>query len=85
LRLWLEAYSRSVGSRSGPWHGFAEQTVRDWDDVLASHQPATTRDSPEGAAERALLLAVLRGALLDLLATSDGERLTAAVRRHLSG
>jgi hypothetical protein len=30
-----------------------------------------------------LLLAVLRGALLDLLGTGDIERTTAAVRRHV--
>jgi hypothetical protein len=34
-------------------------------------------------AERTLLLAVLRGALLDLLATGDTERVTRAVERHL--
>jgi hypothetical protein len=35
------------------------------------------------AAGRTLLLAVLRGALLDLLATGDTARVTAAVDRHL--
>jgi hypothetical protein len=34
-------------------------------------------------AERSLALAVLRGALLDLLATGEVERITAAVNRHL--
>jgi hypothetical protein len=38
----------------------------------------------ECEAERTLLLAVLRGALLDLLASGDAERTTAAVRRFLS-
>jgi AcrR family transcriptional regulator len=33
--------------------------------------------------ERTLLLAVLRGALLDLLATGDTERVTSAVETHL--
>jgi hypothetical protein len=41
------------------------------------------RDAPEGVAERALLLAVLRGALLDLLATGDTARVDAAVAAHL--
>jgi hypothetical protein len=34
--------------------------------------------------ERTLVLAVLRGALLDLLATEDRERTAAAVNRHLA-
>lgn len=37
-----------------------------------------------GQAERTLALAVLRGALLDLLATNDVDRTTAAVERHLA-
>jgi hypothetical protein len=37
----------------------------------------------DAEAERTLLLAVLRGALLDLLATGDIERITRAVDRHL--
>jgi hypothetical protein len=43
----------------------------------------TGPDSPGAEAERTLLLAVLRGALLDLLATGDTERVTRAVDRHL--
>jgi AcrR family transcriptional regulator len=75
LRLWVEAYARSLVDPDGPWRGFAERTVADWLDVLA----------PAGdEADRTLLLAVLRGALLDLLATGDAERTTAAVRRFLS-
>jgi AcrR family transcriptional regulator len=76
LRLWVEAYARSVVDPAGPWGGFAERTVADWLDVLA---PAG------GPADRTLLLAVLRGALLDLLATGDADRTTAAVRRFLAG
>lgn len=84
LRLWLEAYSRSVGEQTGPWAGFAARTVADWDHLLATHQPAERRASPAGMAERALLLAVLRGALLDLLATGDTARLDAAVEQHIT-
>jgi AcrR family transcriptional regulator len=79
LRLWLEAYTRSVvAGPDAPWTGFAARTVADWDALLAGHQD---RDD---AASRALLLAVLRGALLDLLATGDDARLDAAVARHLA-
>lgn len=81
LRLWVEAYARSLAGRDGPWAGFAAATVADWLDVLAAAQPAAERDSPDGLARRTAVLAVLRGGLLDLLATGDTERVTAAVRR----
>ncbi|MEV7451782.1 hypothetical protein AB0P20_23735 [Streptomyces nigra] len=38
----------------------------------------------DGAARRTLALAVLRGALLDLLATDDDARLTVAVEHQLA-
>ena len=83
LRLWLEAYSRSVIGEPGPWEGFARDTVTDWDLLLAAHQPSSVVGTPEGAAERALGLAVLRGSLLDLLATGDVERTGGAVASHV--
>ncbi|MFC5141157.1 TetR/AcrR family transcriptional regulator [Actinomycetospora rhizophila] len=86
VRLWLEGYTHSVADDgAGPWAGFAARTVADWDALLADHQSAARRDTAAGAAERALLLAVLRGALLDLLATGDTARLDAAVAAHLDG
>ncbi|MCY1143453.1 TetR/AcrR family transcriptional regulator [Actinoplanes sp. Pm04-4] len=84
LRLWVEAYARSLGVTEGPWAGFAAETVADWLDVLKKAQPAEERDTPAGLAHRTAVLAVLRGAALDLLATGDTERVTAAVRRTLS-
>lgn len=79
LRLWLEGYTHSVADPGdGPWAGFAARTVADWDALFAEHQ------SVDDPAERALLLAVLRGALLDLLATGDAARLDAAVAAHLA-
>ncbi|WP_433359415.1 TetR/AcrR family transcriptional regulator [Actinoplanes sp. CA-142083] len=84
LRLWVEAYARSLLSpESGPWSGFAAATVADWLAVLAASEPAATRDTPGAVARRTAALAVLRGALLDLLATGDVERITAAVDRQL--
>ena len=80
LRLWVEAYARSLIDHDGPWAGYAAATVADWLEVLARAQPAADRDTPEGLARRTAVLAVLRGALLDLLATGDTERTTAAVR-----
>jgi AcrR family transcriptional regulator len=80
LRLWVEAYARSLVEPDGAWAGFARATVDDWLTVLAGCQPAEERDSAEGAVRRTLALTVLRGALLDLLATGDTDRVSAAVR-----
>jgi AcrR family transcriptional regulator len=72
LRLWAEGYARSLVEPDGPWAGFAAQGVRDWIEVLGEVLGA------EG--DPTAVLATLRGALLDLLATGDEERTTAAVR-----
>jgi AcrR family transcriptional regulator len=71
LTLWLEGYSRSLVAPDGPWVEFARTTVEDWLAVLAE----TRADE----AQCTLVLAVLRGALLDLLATGDVARTTEAV------
>ena len=84
LTLWAEGYARSLVNPAGPWTDFAQRTVQDWLDILAAAQPARRRRTARGAAERTLMLAVLRGALLDLLATGDTARTTAAVNAHLS-
>lgn len=83
LALWVEGYARSLLGDPGPWAGFGRDTVHDWLELLAERQPAGHRDTPHAEAERTLLLAVLRGALLDLLATGDTDRVTAAVEYHL--
>jgi hypothetical protein len=81
--MWLEAYARSLIDPEGPWSRFAADTVADWLDVLAAAQPPGERDTPAGLARRTALLAVLRGALIDLLATGDEPRTTAAVHQYL--
>ncbi len=81
LTLWAEAYTRSLTDPDGPWSGFAQQTVADWLAVLAAAQPPQQRAAT--SADRTLALAVLRGALLDLLATGDTDRVTAAVHTYL--
>jgi AcrR family transcriptional regulator len=84
LMLWAEAYARSLVEPDGVWAGFASGTVDDWLAVLARCQPAQ-RENAEGAiALRTLALAVLRGSLLDLLATGDETRVTSAVRQHVA-
>lgn len=78
LKLWMDAYARSLIEPDGPWGEFAAQTVHDWLSVLAGTHRGRDRVGDT------LLLAVLRGALLDLLATGDVRRTSAAVRRHLT-
>jgi AcrR family transcriptional regulator len=84
LRLWAEAYTRSLVEPEGAWAGFAAATVHDWLAVLAAHQPEAERDTDAGLVRRTAVLAVLRGGLLDLLATGDEPRVSAAVQATLS-
>jgi AcrR family transcriptional regulator len=84
LKLWVEAYGRSLVSPDGPWADFARSTVEDWLELLAAAQPPAERRITRGRARRTGVLAVLRGALLDLLATGDVKRTTAAVEATLS-
>jgi AcrR family transcriptional regulator len=83
LALWVQAYARSLTEPTGPWADFARRTVEDWLAILASAQTTTRRRTKAGLIERTLALAVLRGALLDLLATGELERASAAVARHV--
>jgi AcrR family transcriptional regulator len=85
LAFWVEGYGRSLLGDPGPWADFGRDTVHDWLALLAERQPVASRPTPEAEAERTLLLAVLRGALLDLLATGDTDRVTRAVERYLTG
>ncbi len=84
LRLWVEAYARSLIEPSGAWAGFARATVEDWLEVLAESQPREERNSAAAIADRTVALAVLRGALLDLLSTGDRRRVDAAIAQGLS-
>jgi hypothetical protein len=84
LTLWVESYARSLIEPDGPWAGFARDTVSDWLALLASGQPAALRDTEAARTQRTLVLAVLRGAMLDLLATGETARTTAAVHHQLA-
>jgi AcrR family transcriptional regulator len=75
LQLWVDAYARSLVDPEGPWRDFAADTVRDWLDILT----ATGLDRTTATA----VLALLRGALLDLLATGESTRTTRAVQAQL--
>ena len=82
LVLWVEGYSRSLVEPRGPWTHFANQTVADWMEVLAAYQPLRARRTVAGRAQCTAVLALLRGALLDLLATSDRRRVDASIRLY---
>ena len=84
LTLWIDSYARSLAAPAGPWADFAATTVADWLTVLGAAQEVSLRDTAAGLTERTLVLAVLRGALLDLLATGDVERTTASVCLQLT-
>ena len=84
LALWVEAYARSLVDPHGPWAEFAERTVADWLDLLSDAQPSRNRGTQAAVVTRTAVLAVLRGAMLDLLATGDLERTTRAVERQLA-
>jgi AcrR family transcriptional regulator len=83
LRVWVESYAKSLIDPDGPWAGFARSTVDDWLGLLAEAQPARRRRTAEAEAQRTLVLAVLRGALLDVLATGEVARPTRAVHSLL--
>jgi AcrR family transcriptional regulator len=85
LALWVEAFGRSLVEPEGPWSGFARATVEDWLELLARSQAPRRRRGAAASAQRTLVLAALRGALLDLLATGDVERTGAAVGACLEG
>ena len=85
LGLWLETYAHSVVEPEGPYAQFALRTVEGWLGLLATHQTSQHRRTRTGANERALALAVLRGALMDLLASGDEDRTTALVDAYVSG
>lgn len=83
LTLWLEGYAQSLVHPDGPWASFARATVEDWLDLLSEAQPPAERHTQTAIAQRTAVLAVLRGALLDLLATGDVTRTTDAVHAQL--
>ena len=70
LRLFFEVYVGGLGSRE------AAPLVRDWLDFLA-----TSWSPPVDEATATLMVAVVRGLLLDRLATGDTARTDAALRR----
>lgn len=81
MKFWVEAYGRSLVAPDGPWADYGRSTVVDWLELLKASQPDP--ESPAAEARRTGVLAMLRGALMDLLATGDLDRTTAAVDDYL--
>jgi len=74
-RLFFESYGRSLSEPGGAWADFGADSVADWLPLVA--QMISRPGGPGAGADQAtatLVLAVLRGLLLDLLATGDTER-----------
>jgi AcrR family transcriptional regulator len=71
VRFFFESYARSLHDRDGAWAGFGETSVHEWLPPIRRAVGCTNE-------EAAVLLAVVRGLLLDLLATGDARRVDAA-------
>jgi AcrR family transcriptional regulator len=78
VRFFFESYARSLHDHGGAWGGTGERSVREWLPPLRRAVGCTD-------VEASLLLAVVRGLLLDLLATGDTERVDAAFAMALDG
>ena len=79
--LFFECYSRSLHGGE-PWTGFALDSVREWEPPLRRILTASGGAAPSEA-EVTLTLSVLRGLVLDLLATGEADRIDLAWRRFL--
>jgi AcrR family transcriptional regulator len=80
VRLIYEAFIMSLQPDPGPWQGFAAEQVTDWLALLRAAQPDTAPGQAEARATCAL--AVVRGLLLDLLATGDNDRIADALAQQ---
>ncbi|CAL99652.1 TetR family transcriptional regulator [Saccharopolyspora erythraea NRRL 2338] len=78
VRFFFESYARSLHAREDAWEGFGEASVREW-------LPHIRRALGSSDAEATLVLAALRGLMLDLLATGDTERVRAGFESLVAG
>lgn len=78
VRLTYEGFLMSLQRDPGPWTGFAQEQISDWLTVLRSAPPGGCAEHSEARATRAL--ALVRGLLLDLLATEDTDRIVRSLR-----
>jgi AcrR family transcriptional regulator len=83
-RLFFESYALSLRTEPGAWEGYGAASVAEW---LPQLRPVALRlmpgEDPDAAAT--LLLAALRGLLLDRLATGDSVRTDRAMEIFTHG
>ena len=81
-RLFFELYSHALLGRPGT-EGFLGTVVEPWITYIADLLAEAGADETAARAEARLGVAIVRGLLLDLLATGDREGVTAAFERYL--
>ncbi|NYI07874.1 TetR/AcrR family transcriptional regulator [Allostreptomyces psammosilenae] len=83
MRLFFEGYVRAFDDSGapGPWHGVARASLEEWLPLMERVLEPCRAQGREVPAT--LVLATLRGLLLDLLADDDVERVDAAWRAFL--
>lgn len=81
-RLFFELYAYALRGRPGT-EGFLDDIVESWVVPIAAALVEAGADEPTARADARLGVAVVRGLLLDLLATGDRAGTTAAYERFL--
>ena len=81
-RLFFELYSHALLGRPGT-EGFLETAVEPWITYIAAQLAEAGADQAAARADARLAVAIVRGLLLDLLATGDREGVTEAFERYL--
>ncbi|MDQ1435972.1 MAG: hypothetical protein QOF59_2788 [Actinomycetota bacterium] len=82
-RLFFELYVHALLARPGT-EGFLDEIVESWVAPIAAAAVEAGVDERTARADARLSVAVVRGLILDLLATGDRKGVTAAFDRHLS-
>jgi hypothetical protein len=77
-----ELYSHALLGRPGT-EGFLETVVEPWITYIVAQLAEAGADQGTARADARLAVAVVRGLLLDLLATGDREGVTQAFERYL--
>src|SRR6478609_8542288 len=81
-RLFFELYVHALLRRPGT-EGFLDDVVESWVAPIAAAAVATGVDKRTARADARLSVAVVRGLILDLLATGDRKGVTEAFERYL--
>ncbi len=82
-RLFFELYAAGLQGR-GATAALPQASVEEWLEPLTGMFATATGDEQNAAVDARLGIAVVRGLLLDLLATGDRSAVTAAHERYLS-